>query len=212
MPDPSDIRPLPRTRRGTRREPRSPNPEVRARLLRAAGELVGQHGLRDLTVEEITRRAGVSVGTFYLYFAGKDDLFAQLVVAITGALRKRLQEVYARDASVAWRLGAALDVYLDFVESNQRGFLYFRDAGTVHTTVGPINIWTFEQHALDLVPLLESAMEGGELQRQPAALLAQAMIGLVHHMAGYWLENMDRYSREEVKGLIRDLALAATRS
>lgn len=211
MPEPPDIRPLPRTRRG-RREPRSPNPAVRARLLRAAGELIGQHGLRAIRVDEITRSAGLSVGTFYLYFRGKDDLFAQLVVAITGALRKRLHEVYARDASVAERLEAALDVYLDFVENNEQGFLYFRDAGTVHTTVGPINIWTFEQHAQDLVPLLESAMESGELRRQPAALLAQAMIGLVHHMAGYWLENKDRYSREDVKGLIRDLALAAVRS
>jgi len=210
MPEPPVIRPI-RRARGARRRPRNPNPEVRVRLLRAAGELVGQQGLTDLRVEEITERAGLSVGTFYLYFDGKDDLFTQLVVTITGALRRQLQAIYAKDIPVAQRLEQALDAYLAFVESNERGFLYFRDAGTVHTTVGPINIWTFEQHALDLVPLLESAMESGELRRQPPDLLAQAMIGIVHHMAGYWLEHKQRHTRDEVKELIRDLALAATR-
>lgn len=210
MSQPPTIRAV-RRPRSSRRRPRNPNPEVRARLLRAAGELIGQQGLTDLRVEDITDRAGLSVGTFYLYFDGKDDLFAQLVVAVTGALRRELQVIYADESSIADRLVRALDAYLDFVERNERGFLYFRDAGTVHTTVGPISIWTFEQHAEDLVPLLESAMESGELRRRPAALLAQAMIGLVHHMAGYWLENKQRYTRDQVKELIRDLALAAIR-
>jgi AcrR family transcriptional regulator len=212
VPPTSTIRPLPRRRRGKRRAPRNPNPDVRRRLLRAAGELIGEHGFTGLRVEEIAERAELSVGTFYLYFEGKDDLFAQLVVAVTEMLRRQIQAVYAGEGTVAQRLERALDTYLDYVERNERGFLYFRDAGTVHTTVGPLNIWTFEQHAEDLVPLLERAMHDGELRRQPAALLAQAMIGLVHHMAGSWLENKHRYTRADVKNMIRDLALAAARA
>lgn len=210
MSDPSDIRAIRRPPRA-RRRPRNPNPEVRRRLLAAAGELIARHGVTDLRVEQIADQAGLSVGTFYLYFDGKDDLFAQLVVAVTGVLRRRMQVSYQGEGSIAARLEAALDTYLDFVEENERAFLYFRDAGTVHTTEGPLSAWTFRQHAEDLMPLLQQAMDSGELRPQPVDLLAQVIIGLVHHMAGFWLENKEEHPRAQVKGMIMDLGLHAVR-
>jgi AcrR family transcriptional regulator len=195
------IKPLPR-QRSARRRPRTPNPEVRRRLLLAAGDLINVEGLPQLRVDEIAERAGLSVGTFYLYFDGKADLFASLVVELTGRLRDRLRAAYGTGGPTAERLERAVDAYLDFVAANEKGFLYFRDAGTVHTTVGSLTTWAFEQHAEDLRPVLEDGMEAGELHREDPNLLAQALLGLMQHLAGYWIENRERVSRDEVKRLL----------
>lgn len=44
-------------------------------LLDAGVEVLNQHGLHAARVDDVVATAGVSHGTFYLYFANKDDLF-----------------------------------------------------------------------------------------------------------------------------------------
>lgn len=73
----------------TRRTPRQPRSEATVEaILDAAFQLLEQGGLRALTTNHIAERAGVSVGTLYQYFKGKQ--------AILGALAQR-QAASARD-------------------------------------------------------------------------------------------------------------------
>ena len=195
------IRPLSRPKRG-RKQLRNPNPAVTARILEAAADLIRVEGFPLLRVEEIAERAGVSVGTFYLYFEGKDDLFVRLVVEYTNRLRERLAAAHTAGGSLGERMQRRLDAYLDFVEENEAGFLYFRDSGTVDTTVGRLSTWALDQHAADMRPVLEEAMDRGELRREDPELLAQATVGVAQHLAGFWLEHRDRYSREELQRFV----------
>lgn len=48
--------------------------ETRVRLFRSALELIGEHGLASVTVEDITEAADVGKGTFFNYFASKDHV------------------------------------------------------------------------------------------------------------------------------------------
>jgi AcrR family transcriptional regulator len=55
-------------------------PEERPReILHAALEVFGEQGLAGARIDEIAARAGVGKGTLYHYFAGKDELFRELV-------------------------------------------------------------------------------------------------------------------------------------
>ncbi len=58
---------------------RPPNPNLRDDILRSGRQVFAEVGLEGARVEEITRRAGVSKGSFYLHFEGKEQLFEQLV-------------------------------------------------------------------------------------------------------------------------------------
>jgi AcrR family transcriptional regulator len=64
----------PTTRRGRRRV------TTRRRLVEAARRLVAERGVDGLTVAEITEAADVGFGTFYGYFATRDDLVDALLV------------------------------------------------------------------------------------------------------------------------------------
>ncbi|GAA3248476.1 TetR/AcrR family transcriptional regulator [Nonomuraea helvata] len=135
-----EIKPI-RSKRAERRRLGVANPEVRRRLLRAVVEIIQQDGWAALRVEDLARRAGLSVGTFYLYFEGKDDLFVSLVVTFTERLQARLRKAYASPEPLA----RALDVYLDFVAETEPGFLQFLETGNVPTTVGPLSAWAVAQ-------------------------------------------------------------------
>ena len=47
-------------------------------ILRAAVKIFTQKGYNQTTVKDIVEEAGVSVGTFYLYFTSKEDIFEKL--------------------------------------------------------------------------------------------------------------------------------------
>jgi AcrR family transcriptional regulator len=56
-----------------------PPPTVRSRILDTALELVGRHGLAELSMDELAAKAGVSRATLYRLLPGKEALFAELV-------------------------------------------------------------------------------------------------------------------------------------
>ena len=53
-------------------------PHTRDALLDAAEAVFTEHGLARATIDQITARAGVAKGTFYLYFRSKDEVVAAL--------------------------------------------------------------------------------------------------------------------------------------
>lgn len=202
------VKPVKPARRA-RRKPRSPNPLVREKLLAAANELSAERDPNEMRIDEVAERAGVSVGTFYLYFDGKDDLFTSLVVDHTARLRERLTKATSTTPPGEDPGDRRLEAYLDFVDENRKAFLYFLRAGSLETNVGDLNTWAFSQHALDAFPLVEALLgseaEVSDLEKE---LLVQAMLSVTQHLAGYWVRNGDRVKREDVKAFIRTVSEA----
>lgn len=52
--------------------------ETKTLLFACADKLFVQHDYKDVSVEAITRMAGVTKGTFYVHFESKDALYAEL--------------------------------------------------------------------------------------------------------------------------------------
>ncbi|MBO0722218.1 MAG: TetR/AcrR family transcriptional regulator [Blastocatellia bacterium] len=188
-----------------RRRLRTPNPEVRRRILEAADSLIHELGFPSLRIEQIVERAGLSIGTFYLYFESKDDMFVNLVIENTGLLQRRVEAASQTEGTVRQRLDRVLETYLEFVKEHERGFLYYQNAAHVDTTVGPLSLWACNQCASVLRPLVEDGIAQGEIRKTDPLLLAQSMAGLTQHIAGYWLLHQKSYSRQEVKDFLNHL-------
>jgi AcrR family transcriptional regulator len=65
-------------------------------LIRSGMELFSRYGYRDVTVEDIVRRAGLSVGTFYKYFRSKEAYYEQILSLIEREGIRKAQQVVAR--------------------------------------------------------------------------------------------------------------------
>lgn len=83
-----------------------------AAMLRATAEL----GYRDLNVQDVLDRAGVSRPTFYEHFENKEDCFMAAFSAASERLRKRLEAAAGEDEE-GWRdrLRLGLEELLRFV-------------------------------------------------------------------------------------------------
>jgi len=89
------------------------------RLLDAAAEEFGARGYHETAISNITQKAGVGLGTFYVYFKSKEEVFRALVADMGARTRHALAES-TRDASnrlEAERLG--IQAYLEFVRSHK---------------------------------------------------------------------------------------------
>jgi AcrR family transcriptional regulator len=89
----------------------------RERMLAAMLDAVAELGYRDLTVQDVLGRAGISRPTFYEQFEDKEDCFLAAFDASVARLRERL-EAAARRAGSHWRdsLRAGLEELLRFID------------------------------------------------------------------------------------------------
>jgi AcrR family transcriptional regulator len=65
---------------------------TRNRLLEAAEEVFAEVGYHDASIVKITEAAGVAMGTFYLYFRSKKEIFDELLRDLNRRVRHAMSE------------------------------------------------------------------------------------------------------------------------
>jgi AcrR family transcriptional regulator len=90
-----------------------PAEERRADLLEAGKELFLAKGVAGTSLDDITSRAGVSKGLFYLYFRSKDDLLAALHDQFSTMLADRIRAAAGSAADWPAKLDACVKAIFD---------------------------------------------------------------------------------------------------
>ena len=86
----------------------SEDPAKRDAIRDAARDLFRRFGIKKTSIREVAARAGVAVGTVYLYFPSKDDLVVACVAAFQEAHRRAAQSLLASNAPPAEKLRSYL--------------------------------------------------------------------------------------------------------
>jgi AcrR family transcriptional regulator len=111
--------------------------ETRANLLAAASTVVARRGYHSASVDEIAAEAGYSPGAVYAHFAGKEDLFLELV----GEHLDRQIERYT-DASIdARNARAGADEWIEYLDREPeyfQVFISFWDYATRNDALRPL--------------------------------------------------------------------------
>ncbi len=165
---------------------------TRHRLYEAAVTLIAEKGFSSTTVDEIAERAGVAKGTVYYNFAGKNDLFEELLRHGVGLLTRSLRE--AADAAVA--AGGSWTGALDAMV--RAGLVFVADYPSF-TQLYVAELWrtnrawqstlvTVRQEAVAVVEkVLREAVDAGELcDDVDVPLTASALFGMVLVTALDW--------------------------
>ncbi len=95
----------------------------REAILGAAAKVFAAHGLEGATIEMVAREAEVAVGTIYLYFVSRDDLYLSLITERIGGLRARYLEIKARGLDPLAELRAMTAAYLGYLRESRGLFL-----------------------------------------------------------------------------------------
>lgn len=169
-------RPLPVTARGQR---------TKQKLVDAAEHVFGNAGYHQAGIAEITQRAGVGLGTFYLYFPDKHSIFAELVRALNHRLRADIQSAIASlDDRVDQEL-AGFDAFFTFLGHHRNLYQVIRQAESVDPS---LHRWHYETLAKGYIRGLREAQRRKQISRDldPEAV-AFALMGIAESFGMRWL-------------------------
>lgn len=165
--------------------PATPRGEAtRRRLLDAAEEVFGEMGYYEASVAEITRRAGVAQGTFYIYFHSKRETFVELVGDIGDRLRRAMSAA-SRDAASrveAERLG--FEAFFQFVFAHRRIYRIVEEAGRVAPEAAREY---YQRISRGYEHGLAAAMREGQIHSGDVEGLAYTLMGIGHFLALRWI-------------------------
>ena len=99
----------------------------RERLLRAARTEFGRTAYDQVPVSRIIQAAGIPRGSFYMYFADKQELFAYLLEDFGRQMEERISRLL--DGRRGDLFAAFLDLYDEMARERERGEVLFTDYG-----------------------------------------------------------------------------------
>lgn len=163
---PEGLDKLPKTARGRR---------TRERILEAASIEFGDRGFHDASISGITGRAGVALGTFYVYFDSKEALFRALVNHTNRLTRAWIAERVkdAPDRLAAERLGLA--AFVAFIRAHKSIYRIVMESQFVAPDAYAAYYQTF---AVAYERNLRGAEQRGEILPGGNAARAWALIGI----------------------------------
>lgn len=129
--------------------------DQRRRILRAVGELVGERGYGDVTVELIVKRARVSFKTFYKHYPGKEEALLDLCENAFDSAEKTIRERLGAHADASWpdRVLLALRTLVELIVAEP---VIARAVIVESPTVGPAITERYERATKALVPLFRA--------------------------------------------------------
>ncbi|HLY30411.1 MAG TPA: TetR/AcrR family transcriptional regulator [Ktedonobacterales bacterium] len=157
---------------------------TRQRILEAAEAVFGEVGYHAASVSEITRRAKVAQGTFYIYFHSKREIFAELVEDLGKRLRAatRAASEGARDRLEAERLGFA--AFFTFVAQHRQVYHIVQEAERVAPEVARAYYQRFSD---GYQRRLREAVQHGDIRPIDPEVIAYALMGIAHFQALRWI-------------------------
>jgi AcrR family transcriptional regulator len=151
---------------------------TRRRLMDAAEEVFGTRGYHAASVTDITQKAGVAQGTFYLYFDSKLELFQALVREISTALRRATTEAIRNAADRRDAEQRGFRAFFEYLRGHRHVYKVVREAEFVDEALFR---WYYQRIAEGYVWRLNDARERGQLRADlDTETLAWSMMGVAH--------------------------------
>ena len=157
---------------------------TRRRLLEAAEQVFADLGYHDASIVKITEAAGVSQGTFYLYFSGKQEIFDVLVEDLNTRIRHAMSEASGRGATrlEAERLG--FQAFFRFTSEHPALYRVIRQAEFVSPKMLRLH---YDRLAEGYVAGLRNASERGEISIGDPEVTAWALMAVGEMIGLRWI-------------------------
>ena len=165
----------PRTERGRR---------TRERILESALKEFGKVGYHDASIVRITEGAGVAMGTFYLYFEGKLEVFNELVEDLNRRMRHRMTAAIAAapDRLAAERAG--FRAFFEFTTEYPQQYRIIRQAEFVSPDAMHLHYGRIVEGYAEA---LGAASGSGEIAPVDPEVAAWALMGIGEIVGMRWI-------------------------
>jgi AcrR family transcriptional regulator len=174
-PSTSSERTLPVTPRGQK---------TRQKLLRAAEAIFGEKGYERASIADITRKSGVALGTFYVYFPDKQSIFVEVVDELGERLRRLIAESVTGHSDRIDVEREGLRAFFEFARAHPNLYRVVRQAEFVDEACYRRY---YDRFAKGYVRGLTQAMEDGQIRAMDPETLAYCLMGIGDFLGMRWI-------------------------
>ncbi|MDR5682648.1 MAG: TetR/AcrR family transcriptional regulator [Armatimonadota bacterium] len=148
---------------------------TRQKLLDAAEAVFGRKGYHEASISDITRRAGVAQGTFYVYFASKRAILAELVRERSRNLRRAIREATAGLADRLEIERVGFETFFRFIRRHEGIYRIVNQAEFVDRKLFR---WYYRRLASGYARGLAEAMRRGQIGAFDPEVVAYCLMGI----------------------------------
>jgi AcrR family transcriptional regulator len=177
------------------RELRARGRRTLRRLLDAGAAVFAERGLHAARVDDVVKAAKTSHGTFYLYFANKEDLFRALTLDVAERMVELAADFpeFSSDGDGRLALRAWLDQFADLYEQYGAVIRAWTEAEIVDSEFGRIGGDLVTRFAGSLEDRLR--ISAPDVDPQVAAL---AIVAMIERSSYYVLSHQLKVDREQM--------------
>jgi AcrR family transcriptional regulator len=158
--------------------------QTRARILEAAEEVFGRLGFHAASIVEITRQAGVGLGTFYVYFPSKIAIYRRLLRSQQQEFMRAARWAAAGSGDYRETTRAAFKAFFSWMEERPFILRLMREADFIDPSLlEDLYIGPAEEYS----KTLEQAMELGYIAKADPRVLAWAIMGMTEYAVVRWI-------------------------
>ncbi len=158
--------------------------QTRARILDAAEKVFGAQGFHGASIVDITRDAGVGLGTFYVYFPSKIEIYRHLLRSHLEDFVRVAREATSGTDDYRTMVREAFGAFFDWIGKRPGTARLLREADFVDPK---LLAELYEAPAEEYRKRLERAMELGYVAKTDPAVLAWSLMGMTEFTVLRWL-------------------------
>lgn len=160
-------------------------------------------GVHATKITDIAGAADVGVGTFYLHFKTKQELFDELVADAIARLHATIQSARESSPDALEQVRAATRAVCRFARDNRTVFrVVFGHGGTYHHVVRDAQA----VFAADLEAVLRTGASTGLFAGIDPAIAATALVGMTTQLLAWWTAQ-DSVSIDELEATLTRLTI-----
>ena len=164
--------------------PETKGERTRRRLLEAAEQVFADLGYHDASIVKITEAAGVAMGTFYLYFAGKQEIFDVLVEDLNTRIRHAMSEASGKGVTRLEQERLGFEAFFRFTAEHPALYRVIRQAEFVSPRMLHLH---YDRLAEGYIKGLTAAKERGEISIEDPVVTAWALMAVGEMVGMRWI-------------------------
>ncbi|MCM8808806.1 MAG: TetR/AcrR family transcriptional regulator [Candidatus Omnitrophica bacterium] len=173
-------------------------------IMKVAEKLFSKKSYSKTTVEEITKRAGIGKGTFYLYFKDKNDLFFSIIKQEFENFMLKVKEEASNIDDFFERLRKGIEIYLSYFEKNYDFFKILLQEKPFIKRKGFEQFWMdfFKKWGSFMKEGFEKQIKKNKIKKLDLEDIIYSLIGILHGNIHKWMLNGRNYSLVKKKDVI----------
>ncbi|MBM3252654.1 MAG: TetR/AcrR family transcriptional regulator [Candidatus Omnitrophica bacterium] len=176
----------------------------KADILKAAERVFAQKGYHNTTVDDISKEAQYAVGTLYLYFKNKQDIYLTLIEEKMDKIFQNVREVVSKAKTGPEKLRALVETHLTSFEENEDFFrIYFSERPDsrwiIRDRMSKTIMEKFMRYATFVSELIKDAQRDNSIKREfDPKRIAFLLIGMMNATIFPWLRDISE-KKESLK-------------